>query len=319
MIQQHSPISILLLVFLLVFGSPFSGKSDVRCNKFVEAPWRGIDCLHCLHPRAPGGPGPIVDVLHATCLKRVMLSFVVDGSFGYQPGLIEEAVQNLTLAGHQVWLQLYLYNGPAQRRWENPIFPSFASIEPSIFQAKLLHDQSFQNEFKKIAKDRIIPTARFAKSLGARVTVAPGLEDNLSELGFKRAILLLKSVTDRDIVDQYVRSSCFRCQSRNGALPPRGILQEEHDDLLFARRWNGIINTDGRYFRFSSEKGLLPTLHQLRESWLMIAKNRKNAFLLWIPHFQDAPFGTPSRSFEDRNLRGPTEDEKRELIEFLRS
>jgi hypothetical protein len=77
-----------------------------------------------------------------------------------------------------------------------------------------------------------------------------------------------------------VRSSCFQCARGTGRGRPPGVLLEEHDDSFFPSRWDGIINTDGRYFRFSRETSESPTLEELEESWLRRAARQRNAFLL---------------------------------------
>lgn len=289
-----------------------------QCSKLIEKNWRGIDCLHCLHPRAPGASEPIVDLLKSSCLKNVMISYVVDGSFGWKEGEIERAVQELHDAGRNVWLHLYVYNGPAQRRWQYKVFDSFAVMDPLLFRRSIVKNARTKAAFSAIVRERILPVARYAASIGARVTIAPGLEDTLDRLGVRSAVKLIRDVVKDSVDYGIVRSTCFRCQAGGSYFIPHGGMLEEHDDALFQRRWNGIVNTDGRYFRFSWEKSPFPTLDELVLPWLTQPSQRGNAFLLWIPHFQDAPPGLIPTPLNERNFRGPTEQEKKEIIGFLK-
>jgi hypothetical protein len=306
-----------LIIFIIFLIFPVFVHGQEQCGHLIEKGWRGMDCFHCMHPNAQGGTSPINDLLTRSCLKKVMIAFVVDGSFGYNEAEIKKSIDALTASGRELWLHLYVFNGPAQRRWESGVFQSFAVMDPYVFQSKILNDKKLQNEFINIVKERIAPVVSYAASKGAKISIAPGLEDNLSDAGYKKALSLVQKNVPKGIKITYVRNHCFRCAAGNGrALPPKVIL-EEHDDLLFNHRWDGIINTDGRYFKFSSEKSSLPSLFDLAPSWLASANNQRNAFLLWVPHFQDTPISEIPRPLWQRNFRGPTEDEAAEIIDFL--
>jgi len=248
-----------------------------------------------------------------------MLSFVVDGSFGWRDGEIDNAVEELRNAGHDVWLHLYVYNGPAQRRWRSGVFKSFAVMDPLVFRHGMVHDPHLQDAYRDVVRSRILPAVQFASGIGAKVSIAPGLEDNLDDAGYRVSLRLLKEILPRSIPVSYVRSSCYQCQRGTGRFRPKGVMLEEHDDRLFPNRWDGIINTDGRYFSFSTESSPFPRLAELVEPWILRAEKQRNAFLLWIPHFQDAPPGLIPTALDERNFRGPSDAESREIIEFLRS
>ena len=233
--------------------------------------------------------------------------------------MIESSVAALRNAGQDVWVHLYVYNGPAQRRWKSGVFQSFAAMDLGVFRYKLARDRHLQAEYQKIVKSRIVPAAAYAVSLGAKVSVAPGLEDNLDDQGYRAALRLIREVMPVDVPVTYVRSSCYQCEKGVGRFRPPGVLLEEHDDKLFPLRWNGIVNTDGLYFRFSDEGTRYPPLQERLDSWLRRAEKQQNAFLLWIPHFQDAPPGLVPRPLNERNFRGPSVREQGEILDFLRS
>lgn len=311
---------VIYLIIAVVIGlqsRTLSAEELTNCSNLHDRSWRGINCFHCLYPTAPEGALPIVNLLKNSCLKRVMISFVVDGSFGWNEFQIKQSIDILRANKQDVWLHLYVYNGPAQRRWQSKIFQSFAVMDPSEFQNRIVYDKKVRAEYSKIVRQRIAPIARYAISKGAKLSIAPGLEDNLDDRGFRAALQLLKKNLPKRTNIKYVRNPCYRCAIGNGRSIPKKILLEEHDDLLYDRRWNSIINTDGRYFRFSSENSSLPTLSDLVQSWLQGPAKRGNMFLLWVPHFQDAPYGVISKPLSQRNFRAPTQDESAEIIDFL--
>lgn len=309
---------VLLLLLLLFFSAPLNGYCQSSCESRLDRGWRGLDCFHCMHPKAEGGSAPIADILVRSCLKRVMLAFVVDGSFGYNESEVKSSIDAITSSGQELWLHLYVYNGPAQRRWQSGVFQSFAIMDPNLFQHKIVGNRSLRAKYAAVVKERISPLVAYALQHGAKVSVAPGLEDNLNDQGFNSALGLLKKNIPRGLNVAYARNACFRCTLGNGKNTPKGILLEEHDDTLFARRWDGIINTDGRYFRFSFENSSLPALFDLAPRWLTPANNQRNAFLLWIPHLQDTPPTLIPKPLGQRNFRAPTENEAAEIIDFLR-
>lgn len=309
----------LLTTIICLLGLPSLSLAEELCPQLLNTGWRGMNCLYCLHPQAPQNSGPITQLLKDTCLKNVMISFVIDGSFGWKQGEMERAVRELRQAGRNVWMHIYVYNGPAQRRWQSNVFDSFAVMDPSVFRKKIVTNTSLKAAFVRVVKTRVLPAAAFAVSMGARVSIAPGLEDSLDDVGFRMSARLLRSAMGSAVPYTLVRSSCFRCEQSVGRFRPRGSLLEEHDDQLFPYRWDGIISTDGRYFRFSYETSEHPTLQELRDTWLGRATRQRNAFLLWVPHYQDAPPGLVPRPLSERNFRGPTPLESREIIEFLRS
>lgn len=271
-----------------------------------------------MHPHAPEGSAPVVQLLQTSCLRRVIITFVVDGSFGWSEDEVRSAVKALRSNGQEVWLHLYVYNGPAQRRWASGLFHSFAIMDPLVFRRRMQTDPTLQREYRSIVRERVVPLLNFARDQGAKVSVAPGLEDNLDDAGFRQALKLLDSEIPHKLKPRYVRSVCYQCQIGNGRALPNNVLYEEHSDQYFRRVHHGIINTDGRYFRFKEEVNSLPLLSDWKPL-LQSASQAGNAFILWVGHFQDAPPYERPKSPDQRNYRGPTQSESAQIIEFLRA
>lgn len=306
-----------LIFTLLLLCAVAAAQSS--CPQLVARPYRGISCLHCLHPNAPGGAAPIVEILKVTCLKRVAIAFVVDGSFGWDPSQIEDAINKLTSDGRSLWLHLYVYNGPAQRRWRSGVFHSFAVMDPDIFQYKLLKDQTLRGEFAQVVSQRIAPLVQFAKNRGAMVSIAPALEDNLNQVSFKQALALIKANLSTDAAPRFIRSPCYRCAGSSDSIIPKGVAMEQHtlSPRFIAR--NGIVHTDGEYFHFASDPAWSnkdPELSGLK-TLMVDSGKRGNIFLLWMPKYQDAPPGYAPRSPDLREYQSPTPQERSEIINFL--
>ena len=311
-LAQFCAISILLL-----FCSCVAAQSN--CADLIDRPYRGVSCIHCLHPDAPGGATPFVELLAASCLKRVAIAFVVDGSFGWDPEEIYNSIDSLSTSGRSLWLHLYVYNGPAQRRWRSGVFNSFAVMDPNIFRAKIVGDAALRASFAAIVRERIAPILMYATAHGVQVSIAPALEDNLDERGFKQALALIKANIEATSVTRFIRSPCYRCAGGASSNLPGVVTLEQHTlSPRFVAR-NGIIHTDGEYFHFSTDRpwsNTDPTLDGLT-ALLTNSGARGNVFLLWMPKYQDAPPGLVPRSPDARNYQIPSAAEKSEIIRFL--
>ena len=313
-----------ILGALLYGGVALAQSADGDCHGgFLDLPWRGLSCLHCLHQNSPQGPAPLVNVLKSSCLKRVMMAFIIDGSFGWNADAVREAIQSLSQNGREAWVHFYVYNGPAQRRWNTGLFHSFAIMHPATFLRRIKHDRVFQREYQEVVKTRLDPLVEYASSLGVRVSVAPGLEDTLDKAGYKKILSLTKkSLTNPESVT-WARSLCYRCSTLTERSIPQGILREVHTSNATYSVYHGIVHTDGEYFRFSGDPEIpdapaAPLLSDWRKL-LSGTGDRGSAFLLWVWKYQDAPPGYIGRSPDSRTFRAPSSAESRELIEFLQS
>lgn len=314
----------MLLLVALGCVLTYSASAEKKCRKLIEnkAP-RGMLCLQCLSKRAPSGVTPFVSLLQESCLKRIALGFVTDGTFGFDEDRLLEAVQGLAKGGRKGSIHLYIYNGPAQRRWQSGVFKSFAVMDPFLFRHKILEDIATQEELRKSVA-RLSNVLTYAASLKVSISIAPGLEDNLGDESFIKALTIIKETVPPDVSVHWVRSSCTRCAIGNDTTVPKGVAREIHTrgtDFSFQK---GIVSNDGDHVRFSFEKTtsstgeLLPTLSDLKPA-LKKSTQLKNTFLLWIPKYQDSPYGVVPYSPEIRSFKKPTLSEKLEILAFLKT
>jgi hypothetical protein len=263
------------------------------------------------------------NVLLKSCLKKVALSFVLDGSFGDNDQIIGDEVARLSGEGREVHLHLYVYNGPAQRRWESDVFKSFAVMDPLLFREKLRSERRFQQTFSNQVS-RISPLLQIAKNSNARVTLAPAVEDNLDDETFGIAIALIRDAIPADLMPTLVRSPCSDCAIGNEFTIPAGVAREKHTATNNFVMKGGIVVNDGEFVRFKSDRGSaasgreIPLLNTLTPLLRYTGKTG-NKFILWIPKYQDTPADLVPKSPEARTFRKPTRQEERELINFLRT
>lgn len=307
-----------LIALISIFHSRLCA-ADESCARLEEtrAP-RGMQCLHCLHPRAPGGVAPFVELLKKTCLKSPALGFVVDGSFGFDEARLLEAVAGLSEGGRTGRIHLYIYNGPAQRRWQAGVFPSFAAISPRAFRRGIIEDATLRQRFTDQISllHNVLLTAQ---ALDVSISIAPGLEDNLDNRGFIEAMKLSNSALPQGVHAEWIRSPCVRCASGNDARVPHGARLEVHTSTAHFKNRRGVVSNDGEHTRFSFEPRddrLIP-LARLNQS-LALADKLQSTYLLWIARYQDSPYGYAPLSPNDRHFRSPTVEEEAEIVEFLR-
>lgn len=306
-------------IWILCLPNP-SG-AQVSCPRLLDGPPRGVMCLHCMHPAAGGRADPFVEILLSSCLKNVAIAFVTDGSFDYDENIILDAIERLGSGGRTLYLHLYVYNGAAQRRWRTRFFRSFAVMDPAAFRVRIRGDRRLRRKFTaELVKLR--PILEAARSAGARVSLAPAIEDNLDNSGFSAAIKLIRRGIPRKLLPSLVRSPCGDCAFGNQSGIPAGIRSEVHTLSTEFSTSGGIISTDGEYFVLDHDMGPgvpagTPTLTSIVPT-LQRAGALRNVFLLWVPKFQATnPDFSPVHP-DTRDYKTPTPRDKVAIIEFLR-
>lgn len=291
-----------------------------ECRRIMESPPRGLTCFYCMHANAPGKADPIVDVLLKSCLSDVALSFVTDGSFGYDETVITSAINKVSEHGQTLWLHLYVYNGPAQRRWKARVFPSFAAMDPVLFRSQIKTSKSLQKKFVKEVR-KLYPIIKLAAEKKLHVSLAPGLEDNLDNKAFAKAVELIKQSLPRNLLPKLVRSNCGDCAPGNQSALPKGVSQEVHTARSHVTAKNGIVTNDGDFVRFSHDTPYSIVSDKTIDALIPVMKKAgpmKSVFHLWIPKFQDSLSDNLPRSPAIRTYRKPNPEEEKILIDFLR-
>ena len=134
-------------VLLLLIGLAQHAAQD--CPTLKESFPRGIQCLHCTHPKAVASAQGLLQATLNSCQKNIAFGFVLDGSFGNNFEIINTIASSLIENNRQPYFHFYFLNGPAQRRYRDKVFPdSVFQINPYEFRDKIIHDQSFRNIFQ---------------------------------------------------------------------------------------------------------------------------------------------------------------------------
>lgn len=296
------------------------------CAQLKEATPRGLQCLHCTHPKAEKAALALVEPLLNSCLKNVALGFVLDSSFGNNFEIISKMTQILTENNRHVFLHFYFLSGPAQRRYADKVFPdSVFLINPYEFREKIKNNRKFQDTYSNFVASfsEMLSTL---ESLGVTISIAPMLEDNFDNASFQKIMELTKAALSNNSNITFVRSSCRDCFSGNEFEIPSHVAREEHrGDTSFSFS-NGIISNDGwGYIKFPGDKltsifnpvshsdkriEKIMTLAELKKS-LIKASAKNNMFLLWLSKYQVTLPGNKSIPVNKRKYPMP---KKRELL-----
>lgn len=264
----------LFLIFLLVlFGcGDGSGGDDEEIPAVVlnEIPTaRGLAALHCNQPEAANCV-QIVSVLHDSLISKPAISYLVDGSFGFNSNRILSDIDSLTQDGRQLSVFFYLLNGPSQRRcpnnrgWGNDI------CAPE-FMRQMKGNGAYRQAFKDQVVARMVPIVQFAQKRGAVVTMIPQLEDNIDDQTFA----ILTQLTSEVLPTVRI--------VRNGS--GHSAVDYEIHPCTAGEIWNynGVVVNDGCSFDCPGENTSYPRKTSLDELRVMRDKSAAMniSFLLW--------------------------------------
>lgn len=324
--------SIFLMLLCSLGLSCFQYAAAQDCKGLIETTPRGIQCLHCTHPRAENAAIALVEPLLGACLKNIALGFVLDASFGDNLSVISKMTKILSEKDRHVFLHFYLINGPAQRRYADDIFPSsIFQINPFEFRRKISSNTKFQNDYTNFVSG-FSELFLSLQTLGASISISPMLEDNLDDASFNQIIDQTISILPADLSVSLVRSPCRDCFSGNGSEIPPGVAREEHRGDISFRFSNGIISNDGwGYVKFPGDNVTnisrpvshkdkriekIMSLDQLKPV-LKKASSQNNIFLLWLSKYQATLPGNRSLNINKRKYPMPRKSELRLIQKFL--
>lgn len=303
-----------------------SENALAECNELIETTPQGIMCLHCMQPEAKGGVSALTDVLVNSCLKNVAISFLTDGSFGFDESVIRSEVQKLSQNGRRVFLYLNIVNGPGQRRWKLRAFKSFAIMNPLDFRRKIRSDLKLRGEYLSEVR-KLIPIIELTVSLGGVVHIAPALEDNLDDKSFREIINLTRRSIPPLLPVTFVRSPCSDCYAGNTTGLPTGVIREQHTTRHDFSLNGGIISNDGHFFTFADGESsagansngtptyTIKDLDAVRDR----AQRQNNSFLIWIGKYQGSDYGRELQPVSKRKFERPNAGEIRDLTQFFKA
>ena len=298
-----------------------------RCGRLSNGPARGVMCLHCMYPPARAGVDALTDALLHSCRKNAALSFVTDGSWGFDGDIIRAQVAKLTAAGRTVHLHLYIVNGPGQRRWSMRMFKGWSMINPWLLNRALLRkNHPLRRTFVKEVK-KLLPIIAAARALGAVVTMSPALEDNFSNSAFTEALSILRRTVPHSYRVQFVRSPCGDCYPGNQTHFPAGVVAELHPAGTDFGLRNSIIANDGFFFLFraGASSALGGAAHSARtfafdhvRAQARRASSLGNKYFLWIGKYQGSRMFLDMTPPEKRSYPLPTKQEVEDIAALLR-
>lgn len=274
---------------------------------FIEAPSRGIACLHCNHPHAQGQANILTDTIVNACIRNVSWNVLVSGTFGYDEAFMMRQVDKLTTNRH-LSLTLYLLNGPGQRRYKSKIFDGFGEkISPEDFRNRIQWDETFRDSYRNHVA-QFVPLIDYAIAHGATVNIVPQLEDNMSD----NAFMALEKLTQQVLAGKPVRwgrNPCPSCYDGNQAWIPPGNFEEEHTDKPHFNVRSGIVTNDG------DDVGANYTaLNPVRDR----AAQLGNEFIVWTAKYQGVGVDGKLIDPDIREYSVPSSSEIMSLVKSIR-
>ena len=296
------------IIWLIVFGLLAVSAAEGECPTLLELPAaRGVACLHCLQPEARAQAETLSDILAETCLKKVAINYIVDGSFGWDEAFLKTQIDKLTTGGRELYLIFYTDNGPWRRRWKRKLGPVAVNhIEPTTYRFLLLFDPTIRDSYRAVV-DRVVPIMGYAGSLGAHLHLST-LEDNFDDLSFQEWFNLTGERVPPWLPVSYGRSPCRGCYPLNTATVPAGFYHEVHSDRRVRGLSWGIVTNDGD--GHSNPDAL--------RSAMISATAGYNIFILWTEKYQGVGKGGALIHPADRRYPIPTAKERAAIIQLLR-
>lgn len=279
---------------------------NVSCEKLITTAPRGLACLHCTQPEAEEQSHLLVDILEQSCLKNVALNYLVDGTFSNDLQPIYDHIDRLTRAKRRVFLELYILNGPRQRRSGTKSVP-----RPEEFRRRIINDATLRASYSHRV-EKLIPLLTYAHDKHAVINIIPMLEDNLTDEAFVELYQLTLAALPVEIPVAIGRNACPNCYPGNESGIPAGVFRESHKLSPTSGLSGGIATNDGK--EFESEEQLAT----LRD-W---AAANDNIFILWDAERQGLRLGEKGNLIRvpvaKRLYAIPSEDDQRELARLLR-
>ncbi|MCC6220060.1 MAG: hypothetical protein IT291_02345 [Deltaproteobacteria bacterium] len=314
--------------FALSASVPPEQDADNICSRLLPGSPRGLSCLHCTQPEARNQARVLVNTLLQSCVKNVAISFLVDGTFGFDEGFLKEQIDTLSASGRKLFISFYLLNGATQRQWKGTSINAVGTkTPPEEFRKRLFSDTKLQSDIQQLVL-RLLPVIRHAKHAHSDVTLILALEDNLTDKAFAKLSEIVSAVVPTTLMLRFGRNACVGCYPGNQGGIEDGYVEEVHtlSAAMAKSVADGIVSNDGLYYSWDEESaadsagGTLPTLQDLgavRDA----AQSKNNAFLLWTGEFQGRfiveeriPIH-PSR----RNYVMPAPRQISRIMEFLRA
>ena len=307
------------LIGLSALFASFPSIAYGDCKSLRDTTPQGIACFNCLHPRAEAQAKSIAEILKKSCLKKIAISYLVDGSFG-DVSRLQMQIQNLQGEDREIFLHLYLLNGPSQRRYRStPITGIGTQMSPIQFRKELKERGGIYMEVRQLLR-RIFEPLKMISDSGVQLSIIPMLEDNLDDESFQ-AVAEIVQTEFKGLSYRIGRNPCSDCYPGNGRRLPSGFFLEVHTSDPNHVPLNGSVSNDGEDVSFDGHEGSQPlsTLKRVRDA----ARAKGTVFFLWNAEYQGlrvsgGKITGNEVSADKRPYPIPTEEEAEALTEFLK-
>lgn len=308
-------------IILLLTSCSDNDKPDPQppeeCAQMLNYPPRGISCIQCNVPKAEAQSNKIVDIIYKSCIQNPSISYLVDGSFGFNGALMKSHIETLSKQGRNPHVIFYLTNGPAQRSCNNPPYPGHGiSTCPPDYRRRIQTDRALQEDLQRLAA-RLMPLSREILSRGGEVFIVPQLEDNQDLNSFNAMVSLIKPHIHPQA--KIMRNPCPGCYAGNDAYIPPGVYSEEHmhkkNDFY---HYGGAVTNDGAEVLWPGEYTTYPrviSFDDMMNSRLR-AEQVSKVFLFWKASFQGLGGDTLPHP-ANRDYKMPTEQQAKDITRWL--
>lgn len=294
---------------------PVPTPDKFGCQTLVDTPPRGLSTMHCNLDGARGQCEKLISILGHSCLKRPALSYLVDGTFGFNLNHMNHDILTLATGGREPNVLFYLTSGPTQRRYKSQTYGGYGTrISPEEFRRKIQHDGSFQAGYVNLLR-RLTPLLSTLQALGGKPFVVLMLEDNLDDTSATKMHQLLMPHAPPG--SRLGRNPCPGAYPGNGASIPTGLFKEDHA-CQGSSVTNGVVTNDGKTYLLTGQQSSYTKCDMLNIKRLRDGSaGQNNMFLFWSAPFQ----GLTSSSLpppNQRNYTVPNVAQEAELINLLR-
>lgn len=319
-------VSVMAVIFLgLLLTSIFTSCKDKpnkppvpqECPQMLNYPPRGISCIQCNVPKAEAQSNKIVDIIYKSCIQNPAISYLVDGSFGFNEQLMGSHIASLSSNGRKPHVVFYLTNGPAQRACSNPPYPGHGiSTCPPAYRQRIQTDRALQEDLQRLAS-RLSNLSNQIVSAGGKVYIVPQLEDNQNLQSFNAMVSLIKPHVHPQAI--IMRNPCPGCYAGNDGHIPSGVQSEEHMHQANAfYHHGGAVTNDGAEVLWPGESTTYPRRISLQDMFgsRLRAEQIGKLFLFWKASFQGLGGDTLPHP-ANRDYKMPTEQQAQDITRWL--
>ncbi|MCB0354523.1 MAG: hypothetical protein KDD64_13390 [Bdellovibrionales bacterium] len=177
---------------------------------------RGYSMLYLMQREAQAVVETELETLLESRVLEPYIGVLADGTFSWNPSLLESAIRRLNDGERALTLVLILSNGSTMRSYASTeIDAPFVHTPPEVFREAIRFDPSTRDEYRQLAR-RCAPFFELNRRLNpkSRNIAIPMLEDNLDDDSFVAISEL--AAQSLPVSVEIVRNPCPGCYEENG-------------------------------------------------------------------------------------------------------